>query len=194
MENYNDNVTEIWKKVPGYSIQVSNLGNLLRIPRIKKYKKLVPNVHEDRDGYLHVNVITDDGIQSDKAIHRLVALAFIPNDDPEHKTCVNHKDSNRKNNRVDNLEWVSPRENVRHSIYNGNRKLVYEVPHQSTLTQYQISQIKILREIYTVKEISKLFNVKYTTLKNIIRKQKQSKILDNQQPNPKYVVGEVQRV
>jgi hypothetical protein len=79
-------------------------------------------------------------------------------------------------------------------IYNGNRKLVYEVPHQSTLTQYQISQIPVLRLQYTVKEISKLFNVKYTTLKNIIRKQKQSKILDNQQPNPKYVVGEVQRV
>lgn len=194
MENNNNNITEIWKKVPGYSVQVSNLGNILRIPRIRKYKNLTPSVHEDRDGYLHISVMTDEGYQTDRTIHRLVALAFIDNDDPENKTCVNHKDSNRQNNKADNLEWVSPRENVRHSIYNGNRRLVYDVPHQSTLTQYQISQIPILRLQYTVKEISKLFNVKYTTLKNIIRKQKQSKILDNQQPNPKYVVGEVQRV
>ena len=47
-------------------------------------------------------------------VHRMVAEVFIPNDDPT-LTQVNHKDKNPANNRVDNLEWVTPRENVMHA-------------------------------------------------------------------------------
>lgn len=68
-------------------------------------------------------------------VHRLVAFAFIENDDPINKTEVNHKDYNRINNRVENLEWISHADNVRYSVCNkpdltgknnpnyGNRKL-----------------------------------------------------------------------
>lgn len=48
-------------------------------------------------------------------VHTLVAKQFIPNDDPN-KTQVNHKDGNKQNNSIDNLEWITPLENVRHSI------------------------------------------------------------------------------
>ena len=48
------------------------------------------------------------------SIHRLVATKFIPN--PDNLSCVNHKDGNRSNNRIENLEWVTPQRNVEHGI------------------------------------------------------------------------------
>jgi hypothetical protein len=52
-----------------------------------------------------------NGKQQRFYVHRLVALHFIPNNDPLHKTIVNHIDGNKLNNNVSNLEWVTPREN-----------------------------------------------------------------------------------
>ena len=65
-------------------------------------------------GYRSVKLTFDNGKQQRFYVHRLVAQHFIPNDDPKHKTFVNHKDGNKLNNKVDNLEWVSPRENNLH--------------------------------------------------------------------------------
>lgn len=50
------------------------------------------------------------------SLHRLIALQFVPNDDPESKTQVNHIDGNKLNNKTENLEWVTPEENMRHSV------------------------------------------------------------------------------
>lgn len=110
-----------------------------------------------------------------------MAKAFIEN--PENKTHVNHIDGNRTNNKVDNLEWATPRENVLYSFKYGNRKICKKVPRRTVLTDYQISQIDILRETYTVNQLAKLFNIEYQTLKNIIHKKKQCERLDNQQPS-----------
>lgn len=55
-----------------------------------------------------------------RRVHRIVAEVFIPN--PENKPCVNHKDRDRANANVNNLEWVTHSENVKHSIKNGGRK------------------------------------------------------------------------
>jgi hypothetical protein len=60
---------------------------------------------------------TDDGIRRTKGIHVLVAEAFIPN--PEHKPMVNHEDTDKTNNRADNLSWVTNSENMKHAFDNG---------------------------------------------------------------------------
>lgn len=56
-----------------------------------------------------------DGETKTYAVHRLVAFKFIQNDDPEHKIHVNHKDEDKQNNRAENLEWMTPKENVQYS-------------------------------------------------------------------------------
>jgi hypothetical protein len=67
-------------------------------------------------GYLHIKLFKN-GVRKYYSIHRIVALNFIPN--PENKPQVNHKDGNKSNNTVENLEWVTSKENIIHSIENG---------------------------------------------------------------------------
>lgn len=81
---------------------------------------------KDKDGYLQVNLYKD-GKQYTKKVHRLVCEAFIANQDGKGE--VNHKDCQRDNNDVMNLEWVSHRENIIYQAELGhlfpNRKLKY---------------------------------------------------------------------
>lgn len=178
-------VKEIWKDVPnakGYKI--SNLGRLIKPASKSRRQRICSEFFKDKDGYCRVNIIFDNSENYTQCgVHRLVALAFIPN--PDNKECVNHIDNNRTNNKVENLEWVTPRENVHHSYLKGNRKKTLEVPKHSVITEFQKSMIDELRKIYSLKTISKLFNVDYQTLKNYnikrYRYMRQSERLGNQQ-------------
>lgn len=104
---------ELWKDVPGYEgfYQVSSLGRIARGGRVRKLKK-------DHRGYF-VLTLCKKGIEKDWKIHRLVALAFLPN--PEGKRVVNHIDGDKLNNRVENLEWATHSENMMHAYANGLR-------------------------------------------------------------------------
>ena len=89
--------------------QVSNLGNVrsLNYSNTGEIKMMKPGVY---GGYLRIP-LTKDGKTTKFLIHRLVANAFIENDDPANKTQVNHKNENPLNNNVNNLEWTTPKEN-----------------------------------------------------------------------------------
>lgn len=109
---------EIWKDIEGYEgeYQVSNLGRVRRI----SVKILKPEVRPVHLPYKYAQ--SRVSLKGRKyAVHRLVAQAFIPN--PSGKPQVNHKDNNPQNNCVDNLEWVSAKENTRHALLNGFRKM-----------------------------------------------------------------------
>ena len=96
---------EIWRDVVGYEglYQVSNLGNVYSVRSKKILKPVTLKI-----GYSTVVFPNKTRVY----IHRLVAQAFISN--PENKREVNHKNGIRNDNRVDNLEWVTPSENIRH--------------------------------------------------------------------------------
>lgn len=101
---------EKWKNIKGTYCEVSTLGNV----RDQLNKKPFPTYL--RSGYKSISM------GSWMKIHRLVALAFIPNNDPT-KVEVNHIDGNKLNNNVTNLEWVTKKENNQHAVKNGLAKV-----------------------------------------------------------------------
>ena len=122
-------MTEIWKDIQGYEgfYQISNLGNVKSLERVvdkgngilQHRKERIMNKRESVDGY-YVAKLNVNKKSKSIAIHILVARHFIdnPNNYPE----VNHKDCNRKNNQVDNLEWCTHQQNVEHSKQLGHYK------------------------------------------------------------------------
>ena len=89
--------------------EVSNLGRVRSLDRIKRNGRRIKggmkriNQHP-QTGYMFVN-LCKDGKKRTNLIHRIVALAFLPN--PNNYPCINHKDENRANNNADNLEWCN---------------------------------------------------------------------------------------
>ncbi len=104
---------ETWKEIPFAKGEylVSNIG---RVKTAKTGRVLRPAI--DARGYERVCLFK---VHRDRRykVHRLVAITFIPN--PDGKEQVNHKDGNKRNNSVDNLEWMTNSENMQHSIEHG---------------------------------------------------------------------------
>ena len=112
---------EIWKDITWYEwlYQVSNFGKILSTKR-KNTKWWILRPWSNPQGY-EIASIYLNWVQKYYTVHRLVALAFIPQE--EWKDQVNHKDGNKKNNRVDNLEWCTMSENLKHSFRVLGRKV-----------------------------------------------------------------------
>lgn len=118
---------EIWKDIKGYEglYQVSNLGRIKSLQRYRISKSGTnQNVNEKilkqscgkTNKYLNVTLAKNKKNKTFQ-IHRLAALNFIPN--PNNYPQVNHKDGNKQNNCVDNLEWCTCKENINHAWKNG---------------------------------------------------------------------------
>ena len=115
---------EIWKDIEGYEglYQVSNLGRVKRLKRFKKNHsklQLVPekilNQTLSNNGYYMVGISVNK-MRKCFLVHRLIAKSFI--DNPYNYDEVNHKDGNKLNNSINNLEWCTQKQNVIHSYNN----------------------------------------------------------------------------
>lgn len=111
---------EIWKDIPDFEnyYQISNYGRVKSLERkilrknnsIYSQREHIKKLTTNKNGYFYVTLMKDDKIKT-SLVHRLVAQAFIPN--PNNFPEVNHKDENKKNNCIENLEWCT-------NIYNEN--------------------------------------------------------------------------
>lgn len=116
----------VWASVDKYEgeYEVSNLGQVRSLDRVITYsdgtvrrrKGKILKPHVDSSGYCTV-YLSHNGNQSAKFIHVLVANSFLPK--PDYKVEVNHKDGNKKNNCVENLEWCTHKENIAHAFATG---------------------------------------------------------------------------
>ncbi|EAW8084287.1 NUMOD4 motif-containing HNH endonuclease [Salmonella enterica] len=113
-------------------------------------------------GYQFVGLSRKAGSKTYKMVHRLVAEAFIPN--PEGKSEVNHKDGDKTNNSIENLEWVTRSENAIHGVENNLLKHGFE-HYSSKLTPEQVLAIYYAKGTY--RSIGKNFGVCAQTVCNI---------------------------
>lgn len=116
---------EIWKPIKDYEglYEVSNLGRVRSLDRVvirkngiaqKTKGRIIRSAYNSKTRYWHVGLWKNNYRQA-ITIHRLVAQAFCQNDNPDLYTCVNHIDGDRSNNKVNNLEWCSESQNLKHS-------------------------------------------------------------------------------
>ena len=148
---------KIWKSIKEYDnlYLISNHG-IVKIIKIKNNLKPEINV----SGYLRVG-LSKNGIRKHFLVHRLVAIAFIPN--PDNKPLVNHKDGIKANNRVDNLEWVTSSESLKHAYRIGLKNptsLKGETNPNHKLTENQVLSIHgLYLSGMKQKEIAKLYKI-----------------------------------
>lgn len=154
---------EEWKLVGGHpNYVVSNYGRVFSITS----KRLLTQFNNGL-GYVYVTFRVSGGGRKNMYVHRLVASSFIHN--PEDKPQVNHKDGNKSHNHVTNLEWVTAKENQRHSVNIGT----YSPTFGETNGMHKLKErdvIEILKRLSVgerVGELAKEYGVRHTAISRI---------------------------
>ena len=159
---------EVWKDIVGYEgkYQVSNLGRVKSLNyRGNTNKEVIMTITKNKNGYLKIG-LSKNNKRKNYLIHRLVAQAFI--DNPNKYDEVNHKDEDKSNNRVENLEWCTHKENC----YYGTRIKRSSENRKGKYTGNKNPNSKKVRcittgEIFnTMKEAAERYNMKYLGISN----------------------------
>jgi hypothetical protein len=148
-------MTELWKDINGFNgrYQVSNAGRIRNA-----HTDFIRKPVEDKDGYYQIRLY-DSGCQGTYKIHRLVAEAFI--DNPCNLPLINHKDEDKKNNTVDNLEWCTKE-------YNNNygsraQKILRKI------NQIDLHSNKIIKTYVSIASAAKEYNINPSSICGCLR-------------------------
>ena len=174
---------EIWKPVLGVNdglydgyYEVSNFGRFKMLPRLLRHSKGMRVSKEkivqgcNRNGYRTVS-FKKDGVKRTIDVHILVARAFINNPNPKKFKIVNHLNSDRADNRAENLEWCDHSRNAKHAYEAGKLKVTRGSERSSAiLDEDKVLAIKLLYEtgMFSYWKLSKIFNIGKTTIQNIL--------------------------
>ena len=152
-----------WKALPVFNervYEVSNTG-LIRSVRVKELKPEATN----RD-YLRVSLYQGKGKWKHESVHRLVAKTFLPN--PDNLPHVNHKNGIQYDNRVENLEWCTAKENAQHAVDMG----LYPIGKRNNKTKLTIREVKSIRDLYSKGvsgiELAKRYKMDKSTIYDLI--------------------------
>lgn len=163
---------EVWKDVEGYEgkYAVSNMGRVKSLNRKVKcgsnHSRTIPekilavNPFGPENYAYSVVTLSKNGTLKTHALHRLVAKAFLPVVDG--KPCVNHKDLDKFNNRIDNLEWVTYADNSKHAQVNGMYMGVIRK------NSKEVRNIETGERFVSAIEAAKKYNVAYMSLQRAL--------------------------
>ncbi len=173
-----ENTNEIWIKIPfledyyGGEYFVSNKGRI-------KNKKGIRKFQEDKYGYFRLSFRNKKNrITKQFFVHRIVGLCFI--DNPQNKPMINHKDLDKKNNYVENLEWCNNSENIKHAYKNGVLCQSGSKNNASVLNEKQVIEIYNLKGKMEHLKIAEIYGVARTTVTQIMCKINWKHITDKQ--------------
>lgn len=170
---------ETWKDIVGFEglYQISNMGRVKVLEKKLKTRngfairreKIMKPVKKDNN-YLFVRLTNKEGLKKCLYVHRLVAIHFIPN--PENKPDVNHKRSNKSDNRFFRLEWCTKSENLIHSFKQGTH-----IPTRGTIsTMAKLNETKVLqiKETYSqggtsIRKLADQYGVHHSVIDGILK-------------------------
>ena len=179
---------EIWKDIPGFEkqYQASSLGRIRSVDRqlfvnnawgsksIKNYAGKLLNFRNKINGAGYYTVSL--GTYCHRDVHRLIAETFLKTPSKKHQ--VNHKNCNKLDNRVSNLEWLLPSENIQHMILNGRLnkhkknmsfKISGEKNPKAKLTKDSVKRIKkSVLNGFPRRLVANMFGISYPTVTNIV--------------------------
>lgn len=152
---------EIWKDIEGYKglYQISNKG---RVKSLYNGSERILRPWINNDGYLNVKLYKNTAAQH-RLVHRLVAKVFISN--PDNKLQINHKDENKLNNCVENLEWITCIDNCNYGTRNEriSRKIL----------QYSKSG-EFIREWQSAAEVERELNINHSNIASCCKGKRKS--------------------
>ena len=169
---------ELFRSVPGTNDRywISNLGRLITTGYRGGKKTTIMKPAKDANGYLRTMLLYGDRFRTIK-IHRIVAQTWI--DNPDQKEQVNHKNFNREDNSVSNLEWMTAKENTDYSYAAGRIKkpvctnfVKGENIGTSKLTEKQVREIRVKfqKRVYTRQMLANEYGISPATVKDIVLK------------------------
>lgn len=171
-------MNEIWKRFtrigafgPDY-VEVSSLG------RVRGRNGALRHLADNGAGYMSFGVGGNISAQYREYIHRAVAMLFIPN--PDGLPQVNHKDCNKANNCVENLEWIQRSENILHAHAAGRMVKRTTEAAINILTKGQVVELytAVKRDNVGVSEQARQMNIPRTTASSILNKRSRRDITD----------------